>query len=1227
MSLLKPETDHAFAKASLDGSFVPVGFSDLSAAQACLQRIARLFKADETFAQILPALLLALSEAAHPDRVLVSLERFVRNVPDRSRLLHHLIDNPRALELLVTLLAGSQFLTEILLRTPEYFTLLTDQQTLLQQKDTAEFSAEAQAAIEPHIDLEVADFLSPVAVSKALNALRRFQRWELLQLGVNDLLGLMDVSTVTEQLSNLADSLIGICLKLATRQTRMKAEGFSVLGMGKLGGRELNYSSDIDLLFIAKANGPAYQPLGQRLIENLTKATPEGFLYRVDMRLRPWGRTGPLVTSLDAYLRYLEQHAQQWEKQALLKARPIAGEVDLGSRFLKQVEPFIFEASADTIRADVRHMKARIEEELHKRGRSWGEVKLGEGSIRDVEFVTQYLQLAHGQDQPGLRSANTLDALNRLAQAGIITADEQRILATGYTFLRPVEHTLQMMHYQQTHTLPEDPTDLDHLARRLGFQGPQAGAAFVDRYQQHTAAIRAVYRRHMEEDEETPEVQPAKDTVLAGHLARLSDSYTEIFTPADINRHTELLDRLHQDNLVEVDALALENGLWQVTIVGYDYLGALSLICGLMYVYRLNIIRGQVFTYQAIAGLADQSDRPRIVDVFWARPESKTPPGDSFWAEYSQDLEQFMRRLNRDEYAAAQHDLINRFATALSSRRESTAPTLYPIHIQIDNEADEHYTVLHIDTPDTIGFLYEFANALALNNLNIARVAIETIGSRIQDVLYITDAQGHKITSGQKLFELRAATVLVKHFTHLLPQAPNPAAALTHFREFLGHLFTRPDWPTELATLIRPEVLDALARLLGVSDFLWDDFLRMQHGNLFPVIRDVEALATDKPKSQLKMELAAILDFATDRPEKLRLLNEFKDREMFRIDMRHILGHTVEHGQFASELSDLAEVILAAAYDLCFQALRHTHGDPFREDGHRCHMAICALGKFGGRELGFASDIELMFVYDHAGQTNGPDVITSSTFYEKLVQAFQQAIQTRQEGIFELDMRLRPYGKAGRMAVPLDSFQRYFATDGPSWDYERQALVKLRPIAGDDGFGQKLVELRDALIYTDKPFDVATMRGMRERQLRHLVTPGTINAKFSPGGLVDIEYLVQGLQISYGHAYPALRVTNTRAALKAMSQTGLLSSSDYEALYDAYNFLRRLINALRMVRGNAKDLTIPPTSSEEFAFLARRLGYERGQNHADDFSQLREDLTTHTSAVQEINSRLLGALG
>jgi len=547
------------------------------------------------------------------------------------------------------------------------------------------------------------------------------------------------------------------------------------------------------------------------------------------------------------------------------------------------------------------------------------------------------------------------------------------------------------------------------------------------------------------------------------------------------------------------------------------------------------------------------------------------------------------------------------------------------VGIEIDNSTSNRYTLLHIEAPDTVGFLYELTNALALNRVHIARVTVASVGNRVHDTLFVTDADGRKITAPHKQRELRAATVLIKHFTHLLPHSPNPESALLHFREFMGQLFTNADWPDELASLERPEVLNALARLLGVSDFLWYDFLRMQHTNLFPVVRDVDALTTSKSRGQLQAELEAELQEVHDGPQMpsedaawRATLNSFKDREMFRIDMRHILGHTAEFGEFSQELTDLAEVVVNAAFHLCHEDLRTQFGTPCLDDGHISQMSVCALGKFGGGELGFASDIELMFIYAGNGLTTGPSVITTAEFFEKLVQMFVSVIRARREGIFEVDLQLRPYGKTSSLAVSLDAFRRYFVPDGPAWAYERQALIKLRHVAGEPKLGEQIMALRDQFVYNGEPFDVTAMRAMRERQIRHLVVGGTFNAKYSLGGLVDLEYLVQGLQINLGHREVALRLANTREALAALAEAGILSPDDYRQLRKAHTFLRWLIDALRMVRGNAKDLTVPPADSEEFAFLARRLRY------GSDTASLRGDLANYTTSVQELSARLLG---
>jgi glutamate-ammonia-ligase adenylyltransferase len=1195
----------------------PVGFADRRAAQRCLLRLAEDPQVKQPLADLLPHLLSALSGAAGPERVLVSLERFLHSTGDRLATVRYLAENPRAIETLVMLFAGSQFLTEILLRNPEYFEWLMVHKSLAQPKSVEEFYA------------ELADCEDLPDFHDQLDALRRFQRWELLRIGACDMLGLFDLQAVTAQLSNLADSLVHACLAIASTQTDTPIDSFAVLALGKLGGQELNYSSDIDLLFLAESNAHSYQRLGEWLIEALARVTAEGFLYRVDMRLRPWGQVGALVSTPDGYLAYLSEHARLWEKQALLKARVAAGDEAVGNEFLRRAEPLVFGSAAEAIRAAVHAMKQRTEDYLREQGRAWGEVKLGEGSIRDVEWVTQYLQLAHGAGRPGIRSRNTLDALERLCTSGLLSVDDYRVLSDGYVFLRTIEHHLQMMHYRQTHTLPDDPEPLAHLARRLGFGGQEAGDQFVARYEQHRAAIRAVYLQHLGNEKmeipiEKRDPGSAEKSGFSEHVARMDPSYTDVFSAEDIERHTVLAAQLGDDHLVELDAVPLDDGRWRVTIVGYDYPGELSLICGLLFACGFSIRDGDVFTYEPESSppRASEGSRQKIVDVFTVRPTLGEVTEET-WTRYADDLTGLLRLMHAGRRREARGELAKRVAVALQEMPGAAAP-LYPVDIEIDNSASERYTVLHIDAPDTIGFLYEFTNALAYNRIYIARVMVESIGDRVRDTLYVTDADGNKITAPDKQRELRAATVLIKHFTHLLPRSPNPESALLHFRAFLGQLFERPNWPDELASLERHEVLDALARLLGVSDFLWDDFLRMQYANLFPVVRDVDALETAKSREQLQAELEAALQPVHAGPQPPSddspwrdTLNAFKDREMFRIDMRHILGHTEEFWDFSGELTDLAEVVVNAAYHLCHEDLRSVYGRPCLEDGSLSDMAVCALGKCGGRELGFASDVELLFIYAGNGETVGPEVITTSEFYEKVVQTFIGAIRARRQGIFEIDLQLRPYGNAGSMAVSLEAFRRYFAPDGPAWPYERQALVKLRRIAGNAELGQKVATLRDQCVYTGEPFDATAMRAMRERQVRHLVTGGTFNAKFSPGGLADVEYLVQGLQITHGHSEPSLRSTNTREALAKLAEAGILSHEDYTRLRKAHTFLRWLIDGLRMVRGNARELTLPPYDSETFAFLARRLRY------GNDTDRLREELTRYTSDVQELSARLL----
>ncbi len=1234
-----------------DELLAAVGFDDRVRARGRLESLCDDDACRLALADSLPMLLAALSETAVPDSSLVNFERFVQSVPDRAALFGYLAARPRAVEILVKLFVGSQFLTEILLRNPDYLERLTLHKRLAEFKYREQFYFEACGAAAGAGDLPA-----------QFDALRRYQKWELLRIGACDSFGLFDLKNVTLQLSLLADSLVQSCLAILCDALSVTTDEFCVLAFGKLGGEELNYSSDIDLVFLAEGDATRYWELGQKLIKALGDSTTEGFLYRVDMRLRPWGKSGALVNTVDAHVRYLTKHGMAWEKQALLKARPIAGNPAVGREFLKRAEPMIFGMPPEEVRASVRATKKKIEAELGRKGGTWGQVKGGPGCIRDIEFITQCLQLIHGGQHRGVRSVGTLDGLVRLADFGFLQADEFRQLSTGYNLLRTVEHSLQLVHHKQVHQLPSDERELAYLARRLDYPD---GPHLLTQYERTVQTVRSIYDRHIGERVETGGEEQMSGRASAGlreHLARMEPSYQETFTDDEIALHAAMLKQLADGNEVEVAARRDEGrgakgeetssnltSLWTLTIVGRNHVGELSMICGLLFVYGFDIVDGNVFT-RLPAGRSGRAGRgSEFVNVFVVR--SVRPVADDVWIRYERELEELVGLVAAGKSREAQGRLAKQVAAAMrderiepgtvprksehenrTARDEGQAPSsslpprsaplnpplFLPVEVEIDNDRDGQFTVLHIRGEDTSGFLYELTNALALTGFDISRVVISTVGNRVFDTLYVTSRQGTKVTDPNAQKELRTAVVLIKHFTRLLPQSSNPEAALLHFRDFLTQLFLQPDWVEQVASLNRSEVLDAFAKLLGVSDFLWEDFLRLQHENLFPVVTDVEALVHRKPKSDLEAVLAEELGSTGDAAARRRRLNAFKDREMFRVDMRHILGHVPEFGEFADELTDVAEVVVAGGVELCRHELQARYGTPRSEAGTPTPLAICALGKCGGRELGYASDIELMFVFAEDGRTDGPESIRNGEYFTRLIEQFTRTIEARQEGIFQVDLRLRPYGRAGSLAVAVEAFESYFGPNGAAWPYERQALVKLRPIAGDADFGKELVALRDRIIYTGDPFDTVAMRAMREKQVRQLVKPGTFNAKLSPGGLVDTEYLVQGLQITHGGSNASLRETNTLAAMAALDAAGLLNG-EYERLRAAYEFQRNLIDALRMVRGNARDLTVPPADSEEFEFLARRLDY------GEDTGRLGEDLARHTRTVLELSRLLPGA--
>ena len=326
------------------------------------------------------------------------------------------------------------------------------------------------------------------------SALRRWKRRELARIAGRDLLEIADLPTVGRELAALAQVCLGVALGATEPGVPM-----AIIGMGKLGGDELNYASDVDVLFVHDGDAQHAERVAKAVISIMTDTTPDGIVFRTDADLRPEGRSGPLTRSLDSYEAYYERWAETWEFQALIKARPVAGDDALGERFSALVEPFVW---PDTLEPEavreVRAMKARAEAETHRRGLDDLELKRGRGGIRDIEFAVQLLQLVHGRHDRTVRSPNTLVALDQLVAGGYVQHDDADRLGRAYAFLRTVEHRLQLVDEQQTHRLPTDPAARDRLARVLGYRdrgGRTAGEQFDHDHRAHQAEVRAIHER------------------------------------------------------------------------------------------------------------------------------------------------------------------------------------------------------------------------------------------------------------------------------------------------------------------------------------------------------------------------------------------------------------------------------------------------------------------------------------------------------------------------------------------------------------------------------------------------------------------------------------------------------------------------------------------------------------------------------------------------------------
>jgi glutamate-ammonia-ligase adenylyltransferase len=458
------------------------------------------------FNEMFPLLFEEFAASPDPDMALNYFESYLASQGSWDAFQAFMRQDVRALKVLVSVFGNSEYFSRMLVRSPALLEDLMDA--------SREIGLGSSAFLEHGLD---AALEKAATITDKLDVLRRFKHREELRIGMADLMGTIPLLAVCRSLSRLADACLGAALDLAAHETAKRCGvdgscgGLAVIGAGKLGGRELIYGSDLDILFVydethASAPPPGmtvfeyFSKMAERTISYLTTMTREGFAYRVDTRLRPTGSKGPLVQSLSAFKTYYSSQAETWERQSLVNSRYVAGDRSVGKDLLDTLRGLIYrDDNPAVLAAEVRAMRKRMQEERGREDAAQYNIKQGTGGLVDIEFLAQYLQLRHGKTHAWVRVPGTINALRALRKEGLLSPEDHRRLCDAYLFLRRLESRLRIVANQSTSFLSRDPDKLGVLAKRMGyaFEDGSAGRTLLAEYERTSREVRREFERLM----------------------------------------------------------------------------------------------------------------------------------------------------------------------------------------------------------------------------------------------------------------------------------------------------------------------------------------------------------------------------------------------------------------------------------------------------------------------------------------------------------------------------------------------------------------------------------------------------------------------------------------------------------------------------------------------------------------------------------------------------------
>jgi glutamate-ammonia-ligase adenylyltransferase len=1054
-----------------------------------------------------PLALDALSRCADPDLALATLVRLLEASPDPGTLRGTLASSMPLRGRLFGVLGVSAALGDFMVRHPESWHVLEEFEVEDLTPDSERFRALMLGAVGAvdgvHAGGEAgsrgAQPVASLTGVEAEDALRIAYRKALLAITARDVAASVDLSTVTADLADLAGAALEAALAVARAEDPASAAccRLAVIGMGKCGARELNYVSDVDVVFVAEPVRPepggsggehgdragagdggagavgseaagavvvdddealrGATRLASRMMRLCSDSTAEGSLWQVDAGLRPEGKAGPLVRTLGSHAAYYQRWAKTWEFQALLKARPIAGDAALGAAYIAMTNPLVWTAAGrDRFVDEVQAMRRRVvdhaTDSLRRAPGSAAvdrELKLGPGGLRDVEFAVQLLQLVHGRSDETLRVQPTLDALEALAEGGYVGREDASHLADAYRFLRTLEHRIQLFRLERTHMMPDDPVALRRIGRSMGWTTDPAGE------------LGRVWRAHAREVRRLHEKLFYRPLLAA--VARLDE--TSVAVPSAVGPSPRLSPKSARARLAAL---------------GYaDPAGALANIEALTTGVSRRAAIQRTLLPVMLGWFADAPDPDAGLLAFRRVSDAL---GSTPW---------YLRSL-RDEGEAAW-----RLARVLSSG--GYVPDL----LLRDPEAVTLLGDTNALVPRDRAAIEAEMMAVVCRARSVEQAVTAVRGVRRKELFRIVAADLLGLLGGGSADGAGAGSepggVVGGSGSggagagHGGGGGPGPRGAARGAGEVgAGH----GDGSTD--------PLDILGRAL-----------------------------TDVTAATIETALAAVIAFRT-----------------------------------AGDSADPCAAL----------------GDP-----SPTRLAVVAMGRFGGGELGYGSDADVMFVHE---PSDGADEQEATALAFELANELRRLLQTPStDPPLVIDADLRPEGRQGPLVRSLASYAEYYKRWSRVW--ESQALLRAKPIAGATGVGERFVELIDPIRYPAKGLpeaDVVEIRRIKARMEAERLPRGAdraLHTKLGPGGLSDVEWVAQLLQLRHGAQVPALRVTGTREVLAAASAAGLISKPDRALLDDAWCQTTRVRNGITIVRGRPADQV--PTGARDLAGIARYL--------------------------------------